>query len=391
MLFGGNGGSCGGCGCKSCQECTRGCTEPHTGTAFEPVYTLYFEGAEAGNPDDGYLFATGDVDTSDPYDGMDGTTGPWEQQISGTFTLAPTTTRHPCSVILRFWRSSFVLGPATTPPASAALTAKVVRITNDAASDGPIVIVGSMIPPLDVVGRQIEPGEYLEFDASDITLVPGAGDQSQYDAVSDGFSWIMIQAACGNHSVTFNVSVKIEWNTRARQHILYGLVQECYEEQNDCDACATPGNPNARAYDTIYMTLSNATISVPSSIEGTYVLERVPRWCNYAAFIGPPVEAPRLNGGVLADRPCRSPWTIHLQVSDYLSGTKASPVIEYHTSEWGRAYITSEGSYVDTTNDYDVQCKSQGVIASGTVGMWALECGGSTFRILGTVDWEVFR
>lgn len=391
MLLGGGAGSCQGCGCKSCQECTRTCTNPHTGTAFEPVYTLYFEGAEAGNPDDGYLTAIGDVDASDPYDGMDGTTGPWEQVVFGTFTLSPTTTRHPCSVIVRFWRSNFALGAATIPPASSALTAKIVRVTNSAGSTGPVVISSSMIPPLDVAGRQIEPGEYLEFNAGDITLVPGAGDQSQYDAVSDGFSWVMVQAACGNDSVEFSVSVKIEWNTRARQHILYGFVQECYEDQNDCDACATLGNPNARAYDTIYMTLSNPTIVVPSSIQGTYVLERVPHSCYYEAYIGPPVEAPRVDGPFFFG-PCRMPWSFHLLAADASEGTKAFALIEHFTTGNPTFYMVSAAdTAVDTANDYDVQCKASGTIASGTAAIWGLTCGGATYMFLGEVSWEVFR
>ena len=80
----------GGFGCSpccgpTCEVCTRTCTEPHTGTEFEVVYTRFFEGVEVGNPSDGYLSATGDNDTSDPYNGMDGT-GPWFQQVGGGFS-----------------------------------------------------------------------------------------------------------------------------------------------------------------------------------------------------------------------------------------------------------------------------------------------------------------
>lgn len=279
---------CGGCGCEKCDECTRTCTNPHTGDPFETVYTFYALGAEAGNPGPAYLTAVGDVDTSDPYDGMDGTAGPWEQAVSGTFSLTPSTTRYPCSVFIKFWRSHFALGAATIPPASDVLTAKTIRITNEASSTGDIVVHSSMIPPDAFGNTTIAPGEYLEFEANDISLVSGAGDQSEQD-LRKGFTAVMVSAACGNDSVTFGVSAKIVWNTRARQHVLYGRVMECYSDQTCTSLCSPYGVPS-----TTYVAFSNLSVTSPSGVttaeldalsawlSGTYAMDFwLPSLCNY--------------------------------------------------------------------------------------------------------------
>jgi hypothetical protein len=273
MLFGGNSGTCGGCGCKSCQECTRGCTEPHTGTAFETVYTLYFEGAEAGNPGDGYLTATGDVDTSDPYDGMDGT-GPWEQKVSGTFTLQKSTTRYPCIVTVSFWRSNFVLGASTNPPPSAALTSEKIKVTNNPASEGPIVVDNQIL----------EPGQSHEL-LGGFPLVPGAGDQSDADPRRfEGTARVV--ALCANDSVTFEVQATINWNVKKRQHVLYGLVRECYEDPDGPNPCASFCEGSS-VPDTIYVAISNFAMDPNSTfgasnvagVNGTYVLSRPAGFC----------------------------------------------------------------------------------------------------------------
>jgi len=267
MLFGGNSGSCGGCGCKSCQECTRTCTEPHTGTAFETVYTLYFEGAEAGNPTDGYLDATGDSDTSDPYDGMDGD-GPWSQTVSGTFTLTKATTRYPCYFVASFWRSNFVLGANTTPPPSAALTSQTITVTNL----GPGVLVHGEYEYI----KELQPGESYTYNAG-IPLVAGAGDQSNnYPRIASGrIAW---RQKCVNETVSFTVSAEISWSVKKRQHVLYGLVLECYQEPGS-DPCSTfcDGSP---APDSLYLTisgLSHATLTDISVFNGTYVVDAVDR------------------------------------------------------------------------------------------------------------------
>ena len=281
MLFGGNNGSCGGCGCKSCQECTRTCTEPHTGTAFETVYTLYFEGAEAGNPTDGYLDATGDVDTSDPYDGMDGT-GPWSQTVSGGFTLTKSTTRYPCYFVASFWRSNFVLGPNTNPPPSADLTSQTITVTNN----GPGVLVSGEYEFM----RELQPGESYTYTEG-IPLVAGSGDQSTNDprTTTGRIAW---RQKCVNETVSFTVTATINWNVKKRQHVLYGLVRECYEDPGAPDPCAG-FCVGSSVPDTIYVTITNFALdpdatfyssSVPG-VNGTYALSRAPGLCRY--WFGP--------------------------------------------------------------------------------------------------------
>lgn len=262
MLFGGNSGSCGGCGCKSCQECTRTCTNPHTGTAFETVYTLFFEGAEAGNPSDGYLDATGDSDTSDPYDGMDGN-GPWSQTVSGTFSLTKTTTRFPCYFRASFWRSNFVLGANTIPPPATTLTEERIKVTNSVLSEGPIVAGGEVLLP----------GESHEF-ATTIPTASGAGDQSGNDPHAYAGS-IAVSAVCGNDTVIFTVDAKIAWNVKKRQHVLYGQVRECYGSNPCLDRCVSPDTFN----DILYIEVTGFTDEyglgiAPEDVNGTYVAER---------------------------------------------------------------------------------------------------------------------
>ena len=276
MLLGGGGG-CQGCGCKSCQECTRTCTNPHTGTAFEVYYTYKFEGVEAGNPGQ---VATGDADSSDPYDGMDGT-GPWEQKVSFGFELTSSTTRHPCNVSVSFWRSNFVLGAATNPPPSAALTLNEIKITNSGSSiDGPVITRNGVL----------NPGEQTIFEG-EIPLVAGSGDQSDNDPRSGSGTVSFIQA-CGNQRAKVDISATIRWATQKRQHILYGIVRECYEDPEN-PPCATicSGSPPPAA---VYMTVSNVQFALSSGsslpswwnnatsgLAATYVLDRLPFQCDY--------------------------------------------------------------------------------------------------------------
>lgn len=281
MLLGG-GGNCQGCGCKSCQDCTRTCTDPHTGDAFEVVYSYKFEGAEAGNTTDGYLTAEGDSDASDPYDGMDGTS-PWQQKITGSFSLNNTQTRYPCWVRVSFWRSNFVLGAATIPPPSTALTVEEIKITNSAGSQGSVV--------LDDYETVLAPGESYTYTS--VPLVSGSGDQSGNDPrFSQGTH--AFRQACANESVTVDVTATIAWTTQKRQHILYGIVRECYETGSPCASkCSGSAAP-----DVVYMTVSNLSFSLSagsslpswwsgatSGLAGTYALERVPFQCDYYEFL----------------------------------------------------------------------------------------------------------
>jgi hypothetical protein len=266
MLLGGKGG-CQQCTCVPCDECTRTCQNPHTGDAFEAVYTRYFEGAEAGNVSDGYLTASGDSDTSDPYNGMDGL-GPWFQQITGGFTLNSTQTRFPCRVTVSFWRNSYTLGAATIPPASTALTSEKVYIEVETGA----VILGNqqVITP--------EDGE-VEIETASIPLVSGGGDQSEN---IPRFYEGSISVAPQCESASFSVRARIEWNTQKRQHVLYGIVRECYEIGTPCSAFCS-GSP---ANNVLYLTISNYTGPEPASgsPNGTYVLERVPNYCDF--FLG---------------------------------------------------------------------------------------------------------
>jgi len=271
MLLGGKGG-CQQCACVPCNPCERTCTNPHTGTAFEVVYTRFFEGAEAGNTTDGFFTATGDSDTSDPYDGMDGN-GPWYQRVSGGFTLGGSSpgTRFPCSVVVSFWRNNYVLGASTIPPPSSALTENIVEV---------IVSTGSLVAP---DGRVITAADGAVTVGS-VPLVSGGGDASTSDPRT-GEGTVSYSSLCDNVETTFTIRATIRWNTKKRQHVLYGIVRECYEEGTPCaTVCSGSPPPN-----TIYLTIKNVSLSggaTVAGLAGTYVMTRAPNLCdlweNYA-------------------------------------------------------------------------------------------------------------
>lgn len=259
MILGG--GQCQKCKCIPCDPCEQECTEPHTGDAFEVVYTHYNLGVQAGNLSDGYLTASGDNDTSDPLDGMDGN-GPWYQQIEGGFSFGPSVTRHPCTIRVSFWRNNFTLGPTVFPPPAATLTFEEVTVTCGSGK----IRVGETV---------LEEGETFTYTGS-IPLVAGGGDKSEDDPRTFEGT-LAIQPVC--REASFEVKARIEWNTKQRQHVLYGLVRECYEIGTPC-AEFCDGDP---APDEIYLTISNYSGIEPDPpyvVEGTYVLSRSPGVCN---------------------------------------------------------------------------------------------------------------
>ena len=265
MLLGGKGG-CQQCTCVPCDACTRTCQNPYTGTEFEAVYTRKFEGAEAGNPSDGYLNATGDSDSSDPYNGMDGT-GPWFQQVSGAFSDGGSSsggTRFPCTYRFSFWRSSYTLGVGTIPPASTALTMNKITVN---------VSYGAVVFP---DGRVFTSADG-PVELASIPLVSG-GASAVDPRTFDGTVSFALQ--CQNVETQFSVQARIEWATQKRQHVLYGIVRECYEDDTGGGPCATfcDGSP---PNEVLYLTISNYTGPelASGSPNGTYVLERVPNYC----------------------------------------------------------------------------------------------------------------
>ena len=365
----------GGFGCSpccgpTCEQCTRTCTEPHTGDPFEVVFTRFFEGVEVGNPTDGYLTATGDSDTSDPYDGMDGS-GPWFQQITGGFTLNSTQTRFPCRVLVSFWRNNYTLGAATIPPASTALTSNKIYVT---VSAGAVIVGDRIIVPAD--------GE-VHIDGLSIPLVTGGGDQSgNIPRFYEGS--VSVAPQC--ESASFSIRARIEWNTQKRQHVLYGLVRECYEEGTPCATFCSGSAPP----DTIYVTISNYT--GPSAeayngsevFNGTYVLDRVPNTCSF--YRG------SWASGCLNCSGASNPLAACIGVNGivaYAEGTTALRVGFWKWADFSSACRTiGLGISKAATNPF---CGS-GVIASGTDGVVVMDMllpWTAGDEVSGSFDWEI--
>ena len=309
MLLGGY-SSCQGCGCVPCKECTRTCTEPHTGDAFEVVYTKYTLGVQAGNLTDGYLTAEGDNDTSDPVDGMDGS-GPWYQRVSGGFTLGGPTpgTRFPCSVRVSFWRTSGAIG-ANNPnnPPSTALTENTIEV---------IVSSGALRTP---EGRVITPAD----GAVSVSSVPSYS--SSVDPLG-GEGTVSFFSQCSNVETIFTVRATIRWATQNRQHTLYGIVRECYDDGTLCSATCEDGQfppPD------LYLTISGLSVTGVSSgfptpsaadvqsqyafINATFVLSRVQGLCT--AWIG------TARGGE-----CDPPFSPGVFVTVYANNTDGAGII----------------------------------------------------------------
>lgn len=358
------GGTCSKCGCDSCKTCTRTCTNPHTGTAFETVYTLYsgLVGAEIGNPTDGYLTATGDSDTSDPQDGMDGT-GPWYQQVTGTFTLSPTTTRHPCRVDISFWRNNYTLGSLTPgqPAPSETLTMNRVTIENQLNSK-----------PISLGGEVLEPGQTRTYDGI-IPKVAGTGDQSLGDPRTANGT-VSFLAACGNDTVTVVVKARLEWNVKQRQHVLYGTVRECYETGTPCNGTCTGGTnpPN-----TIYLEIKNVSLpggATVSGLAGTYVMTRAPNFCDRW----------------VSETDLTCDVGLFFGFKEYIVATSVSVASEGQSV---RRFVTISGASQCTllslawSSATPTPICGTGVIKSGTGGTVTYFVGG--VPNVGTFDWEI--
>ena len=357
MLLGGKGG-CQQCTCVPCDACARTCQNPYTGTEFEAVFTRYFEGAESGNVSDGYLTATGDSDTSDPYDGMDGS-GPWFQQVGGAFSDGGSSgggTRFPCTYRFSFWRSNYTLGASTIPPASTALTKNVITVN---VSYGAVVFPdGSVITAAD---GQVE--------LSSIPLVSG-GASAADPRTNEGTVSFALQ--CQNVETQFSVQARIEWATQKRQHVLYGLVRECYEIGTPCaTACSGSAPP-----DTIYLEIKNVSLSggaTVAGLAGTYVMTRAPNFCdlweNYAdltcsvgAFVG---------------------YQEYIVASSIRVGTISQSIRRVVTISGVSECVLATLNWLNTT---PVPICGTGVIKSGTGGQITFANGAAT---TGTFDWEI--
>jgi hypothetical protein len=374
MLLGGKGG-CQQCTCVPCDACTRTCTEPHTGTAFEPVYTRFFEGVEVGNPADGYLSASGDSDTSDPYDGMDGT-GPWFQQVSGGFNDGGSYgsgTRFPCTYRFSFWRSSYTLGAGTIPPASTTLTENVITVT---------VSTGAVVFPDGRVFTAADGPVAL----SSVPLVSG-GALATDPRTGEGSVSFALQ--CQNVETTFSVQARIVWATQKRQHVLYGIVRECYEDTPPTNCCpAGVTLPNE-----LYITISNYTGPVGQDIDGTsmeyngtYVLSRVPNFCNY--YLGTWEYGCRLP----SNNPLGDSLGIfrNYNIQAVLEPGNAGYIAFFDRTALFSGVCRSQGLHIlsPTTTTF---C-GPGVIASGTNGENYIDFTQFPFgatRAEGSFDWEI--
>lgn len=134
-------------------------------------------------------------------------------------------------------------------------------------------------------GTVITPSDGV-VSVSSVPLVTGTGDQSAADPRS-GEGTVSFSPKCWNETTIFSIQARIEWNTQKRQHVLYGLVRECYDtpdpENPEITSCDTfcDGNPPPSV---MYLEISGlssltaespwtGTVSNLSSINGTYAID----------------------------------------------------------------------------------------------------------------------
>jgi hypothetical protein len=198
---------------------------------------------------DGYLTFSGDEDNP-AFIGD----GPFHQAIGGTFDLNSSQTRFPCSLTVSFWRTVAPIDATT----NLGLTGNTVTFT---------CVTGQFqISPEGVV---LNPGESYTFSPAVPQVALLSGDPHSAAGTFGGF------ALCDNTQVA--VQARLDWSSPERMHVLYGIVRECYEEENPCvEECSGSGVP-----DVLYITISNYTGPTPdgTTLNGTYVVDRMPGNC----------------------------------------------------------------------------------------------------------------
>jgi len=252
MILGG-GSNCQGCGCGgACPKCTRTCQNPHSGSAFQEVWRGYSFGAVDGRATDGYLTFSGDEDNP----AFIPSGGPFHQEIGGTFYLDSSVSRFPCSLAVSFWRTLFPAN-ASTDTALSSNTVTIACVTGQFMTND---------------GVLVNPGETYTFTAAVPLVGIFAGDPHSSTGTFGGY------ATCDGTMV--GIRARIDWSSSERVHVLHGIVRECYEEGNPC-ATFCSGNPSPNA---LYLTLSGFSTSSgtlhASYPSGTYVIDRVPEFCN---------------------------------------------------------------------------------------------------------------
>jgi hypothetical protein len=311
---------------------------------------------------------------------MDGT-GPWYQRVSGGFSVGgagDTSTRFPCTYRVSFWRNSYTLGAGTIPPASTALTENVIEV---------IVSTGALVFP---DGRIITAADGA-VALGTVPLVAGGGDASGSDPRSyDGT--VSVAPQCMNVETIFTLRATIRWNTKKRQHVLYGIVRECYEEGTPCATFCSGSPPPA----TLYLTISNVNVTAGPSgapsvtaintlantwIENkTWVMERVSNYCQ------------TWDTNVIQYGPC--------------SGANPNGVANAYVSQWSDGivrfaagiqtdveglgcYGASIGFRSNLTSTPPVPiCNSYSQTGTGGI-IRLISAGGVDYDYTGTFDWKV--
>jgi hypothetical protein len=259
------GAECANCGCKPCQACDAACDD----TPSENFEAVHVSVAGNENLTDGILEASGDTNPVPGYPG--GSTGPYEQVISGSATLPGD--RFPCYARLQLWRNEADQEPGGSPTMDLDYQYVLITCTVGKIRFGPLELSAgqSVWITSDTTLTPPSPAPTYIFEGTSIPLVGGDGDQSGSPPAYLGGT-LAVQALCvdpvdGVAGVSFYA--KIAWSEEAAYHVLYGRMVECYDEpasecEIDCD-----GTPTA-VPETLYLTIENAVATTPDPLPAGY-------------------------------------------------------------------------------------------------------------------------
>jgi hypothetical protein len=290
---------------------------------------------------------------------MDGS-GPWYQRVSGGLSFTPTGTRFPCTIRVSFWRNSYTLGPTVFPPPASTLTENTIEV---------IVTQGALVTP---DGRVITPADGA-VAVSSVPLVSVSGDALSSDPRT-GSGTVSFSPQCNNVETIFTIRATIRWNTKQRQHILYGIVRECYEESSPCSTTCGGSPPPSVLYLTISSAATTSGTFGGTLPNGTYAMDRIPGFCSsYLTWLTGCPEA--------------SAFTSYATVNSTTGITGGGDVgINYMVrgvSECGAFSFRANNSALVTP------CGT-GTLASGAgTWTWTPMSAGSTPAASGTLNWSV--
>lgn len=347
--------------CVPCDPCDAVCSE--TAVGFEVVYS--------GNTTDGYLTWSG---TANPVNAVPPVTGPYNAQITGTFSMPGDD--FPCYARLRLWRNIF----AKNPGATETLSKEQVLVTANSGKVNLGTLTLNTGESVRIGGNGPDGATYWLQGASPFLYIAAEDDQS---GAAPAQYQLSMSSQC-NQPANVTITARIEWTDDDIHHWIYGHLMECFEDppdppggcKIDCDGTQTD------VASQVYLALSSQVDdnSPPSgyaatfpNITGTFTLPQ--RACR--VFL----DAFSVTNGQLY---LGAYYGIEVRVGSY---PYTAPSGSQPFSAQGYGFIPI------TAADYDaLLCGDVATLSgSGSVAMYLFGAGGGSQVSVGSIafDWEL--